>query len=72
MKGPKKEAQSTPTPYEKYEALVKLTHRPRPKKKIHKLQNIIVQLEKLCCKEEAHLRNALCYAKKLLSKKHGK
>ncbi len=72
MKGPKNEIQDSATPYEKYEALVKITHRPRSKKKVHKLKDIIFQLEKLCCKEEAHLRNALRYAKKLLRRKHGK
>jgi hypothetical protein len=56
------------TPFDKYLDLVKLTHHFKPKKQMRKIRDIMLKLEKLCCAEDVHLRNALRYAKKLLNK----
>lgn len=62
----------TLTPYEKYEALIKLTHKPKTKKKLYTLEEILVKLEKLCSAEDTHLLTALRYSRKLLNKQYGK
>jgi hypothetical protein len=60
------------TPYEKYESLVKLTHKLKRKSKLQNLSRILKELESHCFINECHLLNALSYSKKILRKKHGK
>lgn len=62
------------TPYEKYEALAKVSHKLKNKHrdKNFKIKNILIELEKLTCLSDVNLRNSLKYAHKLFSKKNGK
>jgi hypothetical protein len=64
-------SKSQNTPFEKYLELMKFKHQEKKGRSPLKIRELIKQLEKLCCTEETHLRNALRYTKKLMSKQNG-